>query len=102
MGNKVRLDPAWHGRRLVVRLTLLSCLSILLYSMYLGPSMAGVVFPSISFLAGSVVMAYVFGASYERANGVPSYNQYFNNDIYQDNTNTNLAREVESAMKSSR
>lgn len=63
--------------------------------MYLGPAMAGVVFPSISFLAGSVVMAYVFGASYERSNGVPSFNTYqeYNRSSYTE-TIENLAAKV--------
>lgn len=74
--NKVKLDPSWHSRRLVVRLTLLSCLGLVIYSMFLGTQMAAIVFPPISILSGSVIGAYVFGASYERVNGVQSLNEY--------------------------
>jgi hypothetical protein len=72
--GRVRLDPAWAGRRSVVRYTLISCLGLAVYSMYLGPSMAAVVFPPVSFLAGGVIGSYVFGASWERTAGIASGN----------------------------
>lgn len=75
---KVKLDPSWHSRRLVIRLSLLSCLGLTIYSMLLGPSMASVVITPAALLAGSIIGSYVFGASYERVNGVQSLNEYSN------------------------
>lgn len=78
----VKLDPTWHSRRVVIRCTLLSCLALSAYSMYLGPAMATVVFPNVCLLAGGVIGSYVFGASWERVNGVPSLNsQGENNEL---------------------
>lgn len=74
MGSVV-MDPAWSGRRRVVRLTLLSCLGLAIYSMTLGASMAAIVFPPLALLAGSVIGSYVFGAAWERTNGIPSGNK---------------------------
>jgi len=71
----IKMDPSWAGRRRVVRLSLLSCFGLALYSMYLGPAMAAVVFPCVSALAGAVIGSYVFGAAWERTSGVQSLNQ---------------------------
>lgn len=76
MSSKVTLDPTWHSRRQVIRLTLLSCFGLAVYSMYLGVAMVTVVFPNVAMLAGAVIGSYVFGASYERTNGVPSLTTY--------------------------
>ena len=71
----VKMDPSWAGRRRVIRLTLLSCLGLAIYSMILGTPMAAIVFPPVSILAGSVIGSYVFGASWERTKGIPSMNE---------------------------
>lgn len=76
MVDKLILDPSWYSRRLVIRYTLLSLLGLAVYSMYLGYQMASVVFPSVSLLAGGIIGSYVFGASWERVNGVPSLTTY--------------------------
>lgn len=74
MGSVI-MDPSWAGRRRVVRLALLSCLGLSLYSMILGTAMAAIVFPPLAILAGSVIGSYVFGASWERTSGIPSANK---------------------------
>ena len=76
MAKKVQLDPTWQGRRRIVRLSLLSCLGLALYSMWLGPEMAAVVVPSVAALAAGVIGSYVFGAAWERSSGVASQNRY--------------------------
>lgn len=73
---KLHLDPSWHSRRLVIRISLLSCLGLTLYSMYLGSQMAGIVIPNVALLSGSIIGSYVFGSSWERVNGVQSLNEY--------------------------
>lgn len=70
----IQMDVSWAGRRRVVRLTLLSCLGLALYSMHLGSQMAAIVYPSVSTLAGAVIGSYVFGAAWERTSGIPSAN----------------------------
>ena len=72
---KLKMDPTWAGRRRVVRLSLVSCLGLAVYSMVLGVEMAAVVFPPVSLLAGSIIGSYVFGASWERTRGIPSGNE---------------------------
>ena len=74
--KRVRLDPSWAGRRRVVRCTLLSCLGLTIYSMVLGPQMAGIVVPTTGSLAAAVIGFYVGGASWERVSGIPSKNEY--------------------------
>lgn len=76
MSSKCIPDASWHGRRRIVRLSLASCLGLAIYSMYLGPAMAAVVFPSVATLAGAVIGSYVFGAAWERTSGIKSENKY--------------------------
>lgn len=72
---KVKLDPAWHGRRRIINLTLISCLGLVIYSISQGAPTAQAVVPSISLLASAIIGSYIFGASYERVSGIPSGNQ---------------------------
>lgn len=74
--SRISLDPSWHSRRQVVRVSLLSCLLLALYSIHSGEGMAAIVFPNVSLLAAGIIAAYIGGASYERACGVPSFNKY--------------------------
>jgi hypothetical protein len=84
MKPKITLDPSWHSRRLVVRLTLLSCLLLSSYAVWNGPVLAQAVLPWTAGLAGAVIGSYVFGSSWERVSGVPSLNSYqYENNIIQ-------------------
>lgn len=89
LGKKIKMDPSWTGRRRVVRLSLLTCLLLAAWSMHISVEMAGVVFPPLAILAGSVIGSYVFGAAWERSSGVPS-NNYDTYSEQEYNPRTNL------------
>lgn len=74
--NRIKLDPTWHSRRQVVRLTLLSCLVMSLYSLWRGPELVAVAFPYLASVVVPTIGSYVFGSSWERVNGIASLNTH--------------------------
>lgn len=76
MDDKLTLDPAWYGRRQIVRISLGFCAGVLLLSMFMGAAMAAIVFPPITMGGFGIIGSYVFGAAWERVRGVPSGTKY--------------------------
>jgi hypothetical protein len=79
--NLVKGDPQWAMRRRVIVITLLTCLGLSFYAISKDAATAAAVVPSLSMLAGAVIGSYVFGASWERINGIPPGNTIYGDQI---------------------
>jgi DMSO reductase anchor subunit len=66
----VQGDINWHYRRRTVFLSLIVCAGLAAYAIHKDAATTAAAFPPLALLAGSIIGSYVFGAAWERVNGV--------------------------------